>query len=65
MSIVANEELVMLKDAASEFCRTRSPITKFRELRDARLDGRISNEDGEKALVKEAISKHGGPLAHG
>ena len=37
----------------------------LRELRDARLDGRVGTKGEEKALVKEAISKHGGPLAHG
>lgn len=34
MTTVLNDEHAMLKDAAAEFCRKRSPITAFRELRD-------------------------------
>ena len=36
MSMVLDEERTMLKDAAAEFCRKRSPITAFRELRDTK-----------------------------
>lgn len=40
MSMVLNEEQVMLKDSSSEFCKSRAPITEFRKLRDEQ------NEDG-------------------
>lgn len=38
MAMILNEEQVMLKEAAAEFCSKRSPITKFRELRDAKIE---------------------------
>ena len=44
MPMVLNEEQVMLKDAAAEFCRKRSPITEFRKLRDAGGDDGFSRE---------------------
>jgi alkylation response protein AidB-like acyl-CoA dehydrogenase len=34
MSMVLNEVQIMLKDSSSEFCKTKSPITEFRKLRD-------------------------------
>ncbi len=44
MSMVLNEEQEMLKNSASEFCRTRSPITEFRKLRDAGDENGFSPE---------------------
>ncbi|MFP6617561.1 MAG: acyl-CoA dehydrogenase family protein, partial [Candidatus Hydrogenedentota bacterium] len=42
--MVLNEEQEMLKNSASEFCRTRSPITEFRKLRDAGDENGFSSE---------------------
>ena len=44
MSMVLNEDQVMLKDASAEFCRKRSPITEFRKLRDERGEDGFSRE---------------------
>ena len=44
MPMVLNEEQVMLKDSATEFCAARSPITAFRRLRDAQDENGFSRE---------------------
>lgn len=44
MTVVLDEEQTMLKDAAAEFCRKRSPITAFRELRDSNDESGFSRE---------------------
>ena len=44
MPMVLDAEQEMLKDAAAEFCRKRSPITEFRKLRDAQDEHGFSRE---------------------
>jgi alkylation response protein AidB-like acyl-CoA dehydrogenase len=44
MTTVLDDERAMLKDAAAEFCKNRSPITAFRELRDASDESGFSRE---------------------
>ncbi len=44
MTVVLDDEQNMLKDAATEFCRKRSPITAFRELRDTKDETGFSRE---------------------
>ena len=44
MAMVLNEDQVMLKDSAADFCRERSPITAFRELRDSQNADGFSQE---------------------
>ncbi len=44
MPMVLNEEQEMLKDSSAEFCRTQSPITEFRKLRDAKDESGFSRE---------------------
>lgn len=44
MSMVLNEEQIMLQDSSKEFCATRSPITAFRTLRDDKSDDGFSRE---------------------
>lgn len=44
MPMVLNEEQTMLKDAAADFCRKRSPITEFRKSRDAGGEDGFSRE---------------------
>lgn len=44
MSMVLTEEQNMLKDSSSEFCKTKSPITAFRNLRDEKNADGFSRE---------------------
>lgn len=44
MALVLDSEQQMLKDAAAEFCRKRSPITEFRKLRDSKAEAGYSRE---------------------
>ncbi len=55
MSMVLNEEQNMLKDAAADFCGTRSPITEFRKLRDD------NSEDGFSRKIWSEMVEMGWP----